>query len=77
VSSSRDLNNFCTETPFFWFFCGAKKGKAPQKNRPAREPLLTLAVELEDASVRVPIPDEPGKGFAAADCRGLSATGTG
>jgi hypothetical protein len=43
VSSSEFLHNFCTDPRFFCFFCGAKKGKPPQKNPRRRHPPLTLA----------------------------------
>ena len=44
VSSSLSLNNFCTDiSRFFWFFCGVKKGKPPQKNRATPNRPLTLA----------------------------------
>jgi hypothetical protein len=62
VSSSKFLDNFCTDPRFFWFFCGAKKGKAPQKNRAAGKRPLTLAVEW---MIRVCAPlceNEPEKG---------------
>jgi hypothetical protein len=55
VSSSKFLDNFCTDPRFFWFFCGAKKGKAPQKNRAAGKRPLTLAVELHDPIVRAAV----------------------